>query len=217
MACCGKSICTGCVYAPLYDHQGNQVDNDKQNECPFCRTLAPKSDEEAIKRYEKRAEMNDPIAICDLGCYYKEGSCGLPQNMDKAFDLWHQAGELGYASAYYNIGCAHTFGRGVDRDEKKAMYYWGLAAMIGDVNARFNLGYGEVQAGNMDRALKHYMIAVKDGCADSLENIKKMYEYGDATKDDYAKALQSYQAYIDEIKSKQRDEAAASDEYQNYY
>jgi len=37
-----------------------------------------------------------------------------------------------------------------------------------------------------------------------------MYENRQTTKDDYAKALQTYQAYLDEIKSDQRDKAAAA-------
>jgi len=37
-----------------------------------------------------------------------------------------------------------------------------------------------------------------------------MYSKGHATKADYTKALQSYQAYLDEIKSDQRDKAAAA-------
>jgi len=32
MTCCGKVICCGCAYAPLYDDQGNEVDNEK---CPL--------------------------------------------------------------------------------------------------------------------------------------------------------------------------------------
>jgi len=28
-ACCGKEICSGCAYAPVYDNQGNEVDNKK--------------------------------------------------------------------------------------------------------------------------------------------------------------------------------------------
>ena len=39
--------------------------------------------------------------------------------------------------------------------------------------------------------------------------IQKLYKDGHATKDDYAKALKAYQAYISEIKSDQRDAAAA--------
>ena len=36
-----------------------------------------------------------------------------------------------------------------------------------------------------------------------------MYKNGYATKDDYATALHSYQSYLDEIKSDQRDQAVA--------
>ena len=39
---------------------------------------------------------------------------------------------------------------------------------------------------------------------------------GDATKEVYTKALRSYQAYLDEIKSDQRDEAAAADDDEYY-
>ena len=75
----------------------------------------------------------------------------------------------------------------------------------------------ELQVGNMDRALKHFMIAVRDGGSNSLENIKRLYEYGNATKDDYTKALRLYQAYLGEIKSLQRDEAVAFDDKYIYY
>ena len=82
---------------------------------------------------------------------------------------------------------------------------------------RHNLGVHEEESGNTERALRHWMIATKDGNLGSLKCIKRMYGYGDATKDDYANALQSYEAYLNEIKSDQRDEAAAySDEYKYY-
>ena len=108
-------------------------------------------------------------------------------------------------------------GRGVEVDKKKALYYYELSSMRGNVIARYNLGLNEARAGNMDRALKHHMIAVRDGYADSLDYIKKMYKHGDATKEDYTTALISYQEYLSEIKSRQRDKAAADDERYCYY
>jgi len=177
----------------------------------------PTSFEETVKRYEKRIEMNDPRAIFNLGCRYRDGRLGLPQNRAKAYELWHRAAELGNAEAYYNIGIAYMNGYGVEVDMKKIIHYWELAAMRGHVKARHNLGVVEGQAGNMDRALKHFLIAVKDGHLNSMENIKSMYREGEATKDDYAKALRSYQAYLDEIKSDQRDEAVAFDDGNKYY
>ena len=62
------------------------------------------------------------------------------------------------------------------------------------------------------------MIAVKDGDNDSLKCIKQLYSNGHATKEDYTTALQLYQEYLGEIKSRQRDEAAAfnSEKYRYY-
>ena len=61
------------------------------------------------------------------------------------------------------------------------------------------------------------MIAVGSGCSESLETIQKMYSSALATKDDYTKALRAYQSYLAEIKSDQRDKAAASDDKFKYY
>ena len=52
----------------------------------------------------KRVEVGDLEAIFSLGCLYGNGECGLPQDHGKALELWQQAGELGCAAAYGNIG-----------------------------------------------------------------------------------------------------------------
>ena len=109
MACCGKTICSGCCHAPVYENQGNVV---ARKTCPFCRILKPTSEEEAVDRNKKRMEANDPIAIFNIGVYYRDGTCGFPQDMDKALEHWLRAGELGYAAAYHNVGYAHSIGRG---------------------------------------------------------------------------------------------------------
>ena len=215
MECCGKLICSGCIYAPIYDDKGNEVDNQK---CPFCRTPPPTSAEENLKRLEKRMELNDARAIYNLGCYHSEGCNGFAQNRAKALELWHRAGELGCAESLNNIGYAYKSGEGVERDDKKAIYYWESAAMGGCIEARHNLGSVEDCAGNRDRALKHYMIAIReDGYSDSLKNIKRMYMEGHASKEVYTNALRSYQTYLVEIKSDQRDKAAAFNDGHKYY
>ena len=213
-SCCGKTICSGCVYAPVYDDQGNKVDNTK---CPFCRTPQPKSDEDVVKRLEKRVEFNDIQAMLNVGLNYSVGEDGYPQDYTKALEVLHRAAELGYAQAYTNIGYAYNHGEGVEVDEEKAIHYYELAAIGGDAVARFNLGCVERNIGNVDRAIKHYMIAVRGGHNNSLKNIKKLYTCGHATKEEYTRALQLYQAYLGEIKSRQRDEAAAAHDTFRYY
>ena len=208
-SCCGKTICNGCIYAV-------QMRDRRLALCPFCRTPTPASEEEAVKRIKKRIQAGDAEAMNSLACDYRDGKCGFPQNYTKALDLWHQAAELGFINTYCSIGYAYEYGRGVDIDKKKARHYYELAAMGGDVYARHNLGSFEGRADNMDRALKHFMIAVRDGYTNSLKTIKLMYKDGQVTKDDYSKALRSYQEYLNEVKSSQRDEAAEADDYFKY-
>ena len=105
----------------------------------------------------------------------------------------------------------------MERDEKKADHYYELAAMGGLAGARHNLGCSEYEKSNWDRALKHYMIAVGGGDNNSLQNILHLYKHGHATKDDYTKGLLAYQKYLDEVRSEQRDKAAAADDRYKYY
>jgi len=83
--------------------------------------------------------------------------------------------------------------------KKNSIHYFELAAMEGHANARFNLGLEEKKAGNWERALKHFMIAIRGGEVDSVNSIKQMYTDGHATKEDYMKALKLYQQYLGEI------------------
>jgi len=136
-SCCGKLICCGCFYAPVYDNQGNEVDNQK---CSFCRTPHPASSEEAVERMKKRMEAGDAEAIYNQGSYYRDGRNGFPQDYNKALELWHRAGELGYAEAYVNIGYSYNTGRGVEVDKEKAKCYFEHAAVMGSTISRHNLG-----------------------------------------------------------------------------
>jgi len=211
--CCGKMICSGCVHAPVYDDKGNMV---TKKSCPFCRTPNPKSKEEATNRANKRVDCGDAMAVYSLANSYANGDCHQ-QDYTKALELFHQAAELGYAGAYFNIGCIYDRGLGVKQDGKKARHYYELAAIGGDVYARHNLGVIVELEGNKCKALRHFMISVRGGAKNSLDNIQNLYKNGHATKDDYSKALQSYQIYLDEIKSDQRDEAAAARVNFKYY
>ena len=204
-ACCGKIICSGCSYAPVYDNLGKEIIEEK---CPFCRTPPPNSIEEYNELLQKRVEVGDAKAILVVGNYYRRGEDGFTQDYDKALELFVRAGDLGHAKAHNNVGYAYDFGEGAERDEKKANHYYKLAAMRGNVTSRYNLGNSETRAGNVK--LKHYMIAAEGGHNNTLKKIQKLYTNGHATKDDYATALRAYKAYLAEIKSPQRDKAAAA-------
>ena len=212
MACCGKLVCRGCIYAV-------QEKGTAGGLCPFCRTPPPFTEEDMLKRFQKQIDVhNDVHAIHTLGIFYDKGYV-KNQNHAKALKLWHRAGKLGGSSSYYRIAGAYSIGRGVDVDMKKAIHYYELAAMGGDAGsilARHNLGVFEALEGNMDRALKHWMIGVVGGDHNCLTKIQGMYMDGLATKGDYQIALRAYQSFVDEIRSNQRDEAAAADDDYKY-
>jgi hypothetical protein len=208
-SCCGKVICSGCIYANSKLHEDDL--------CPFCRIPAPESDEEQVERAKKRMEVNDAHALFNLAQCYGDGTYGCQLNRAKALELYHRAGEMGNTDSYHNIGNAYLHGRGVERDMKKARHYWELAAIGGDAMARHNLGVYEKQGGNMDMALKHFMNAVEGGSAKSLHSTKVLFTNGHVTKEDYANALRARQSYLDEVRSKQRDEAGAYSENYKYY
>lgn len=94
--CCGKTICSGCFYASA------MMDGNVDELCPFCRSpnVTTTSDMEEMN---KRAELGDAEATSMLGCYYMRGEFGLPQDMDKALELWHRAAELDHVEWWHVI------------------------------------------------------------------------------------------------------------------
>ena len=144
-----------------------------------------------------------------LGVGYANGERGYTQNYNKANKLFLRAGKLGCAAAHYNIGVSYNEGDGVKRDAEKAKQYFELAAMGGNVYARHNLGALEWNGGNHGRALKHFMISVGGGYDASLKKVRDCYMCGIATKGDFEKALRAHKDAKDDMKSDQRDAAAA--------
>ena len=204
-SCCGKIICKGCIYAMVKEARGR----GKIDLCAFCRKPDPTSNEEDFKRTKKLIDADNAYAFNQMAGLYRMGFMGMPQDFANANELYLRAGELGCHEAYYNLGCSYDNGEGVDIDKEKTKHYWELAAMNGNVLARHNLACLERDAGNVDRAKKHLLLAANAGFKPSLDNVKKLFMHGIVTKDEYANTLRACQRACDEMKSDQRDKAAA--------
>ena len=202
-SCCGKNVCNGCIGAML-DREGTNI------LCAYCRTPPSNSNEEEVKRLMKLTEKGNPSAYNTLAGFYDRGTYGMPQDQERANELWLKAGELGCATAHSNLGIAYENGFGVEVDKKKAKHYYELAAMSGDIKARHNLGCSEGNAGNHRRAMKHLIIAARAGYKDSLDMVRQGYMAGHVTKEQYANTLREYQKSQDEMKSEARDKALAA-------
>ena len=176
-------------------------------DCAFCRTPNQDDDADKLAMVQVRVEKKDPDAIYLLGNLYLGGELGLQKDVRKAIKLYTEAAALGSVEALFNLGSAYEQGEGVGQDRTKAVHFWSKAAMQGHVESRYQLGYYETQKGNYNRAMKHLMITAKMGFKESVEAIKKMFMAGGATKEQYAEALKGYQDAVEEMKSRDRDEA----------
>lgn len=200
------TICNGCTYAMVKEAMRKGKKKNEWGKCAFCRTLIPSSEEEAVEQTKKQMENGNANAFYNFATYHDDGSHGLPQDRAKANELYLKAGELGCAMAYFNLGNSFADGMGVEIDNKKSKHYHELAAMKGDVIARYNLGVIEGQAGNHQRAIKHFMLAARSGEKESLDSVKQFFMAGLVTKHEYGNTLRAYQTRVDEMKSKARDE-----------
>ncbi|EJK45066.1 hypothetical protein THAOC_36341, partial [Thalassiosira oceanica] len=176
--------------------------------CPICTLPIPDADDDdRLAMIQARVAKKDPEAITFLGQKYFHGTLGLQKDVRRAFELFTDAAELGSIQALFSLGNAYRLGEGVQKDMAKAVELYEKAAMQGHVESRHNLGQSEVEKGNYDRAVRHYLISAKMGDVGSLKFIKYMFTEGLATKDQYAEALKGYQDAVEETKSHDRDEA----------
>ncbi len=198
LSCCSQRGCRGCVLASF---MSNKHDIVKAKRCPFCREPGT-SVEETRKRLMKRVKANDPAALCEMG-----RQCRDKGDYDGAFKYLTKAAELGDAEAHCRLGNMYYEGEGVEEDEEKMVYHWEKAAIGGHPIGRHLLAICEEGRGNMERAVKHFIIAANLGEEKSMKELWKHYSDGNITKEDLDTTLRAHQAAIDETKSEQRDAA----------
>jgi tetratricopeptide (TPR) repeat protein len=203
-SCCSKVVCDGCLYTNLLREEEAMLPPS----CPFCRVLVPTTDKETNLNEKKRVEANDPGALDNEGV-----CCLLAGNYSAAVGYWEKAAALGYMESHFRLSNIYGDGdAGVCAeiiDTKKSEYHAKQAAIGGHLGARYNLGLMENQKGNVERAVKHFIIAVNLGHDLSVQALKLCYEGGVVSKEDFVAALHAYQATVDATKSPQRDAAAA--------
>jgi tetratricopeptide (TPR) repeat protein len=200
MGCCSQLICLGCDYS----NKMQEIKEDKEHKCPFCREPLVKSDKEEHKRLMKRVKKNDRVAIREEGKRRRNEG-----DYKTALRYLTKAAGLGDAAAHFELAFLYHNGRGVVKDEKKEVYHSEKAAIGGHPKARHNLGIEEANNGRFGRAVKHFIIAAYLGDDKSLKVIKDLYAEGHASKEDYAVALYAYQAAVDATKSKEREDGEA--------
>lgn len=206
--CCGKMACSACM--DFY-----------RVKCPFCTTPPVHLGKELLERCKTRIDILDERAFVELAFVYRDGKWGLTSDYKHSLDLLYQAAELALFSvdkplfesstAHFSIANAYLHGIGVEKNTRKSTYYWKLAAMGGHELARYNLGVRAELDDNLNRAMKHYMIAAKAGYNDALAKVGKGHKAGYVSKDDYVSTLRAFKVSRDNMSSNQRENVAASE------
>ena len=198
--CCSKIICDGCFHAI----KNREVEGLRQS-CPFCRESAFITDEEIGKQNMKRIEANDPVSIYqEGGKQYDKGEYRI------AFEYFTKAAELGNAQAHFRLSGLYLYGEGVEKDEGKEIRHLEVAAIAGHPIARYNLGVTEWNNSNMERAVKHWIIAATQGYDNAMKELMDAFKGGFVSKEVLAAALRAHKAAVDATKSPQREAAAAA-------
>jgi TPR repeat protein len=193
--CCSKLICDGCAYVHHVQ--------DRNRNCPFCREPVFQDDDEHRKRMMERVKANDPVAMSQMGgIRYNEG------DYDVSVEYWAKSAELGDMEAHFRLGVIYMK-EGVEKDEEKAVYHYEKAAIGGHPTARHNLGCYEEENGNIERAVKHFIIAANLGDEGSMKKLWKHYSCGNIAKEDLEATLRTHKAAIDAMKSPEREAAEA--------
>jgi hypothetical protein len=205
LPCCSKRICFGCHIKNM----SQEVEARRDLTCLFCRfplvgVEEDIDDEKMDKLRANRLEKNDPLALHEEGLkHFKNG------DSKTAVKYFLKAAELGDANSHFMLSPMYRSGNGVEKDMKKSKYHLEQAAIGGQPDARWNLAVREFEDGQRERAVKHFVIAAKQGSDTALEQLKTYHEFGIVSHDVFEEALRGHHAAVDATKSPQRDEAQA--------
>ena len=188
--CCSKVVCKGCLFASGLSARGLS--------CPFCRSDI-RTAKKIAKLRMKRVKANDPHSLYLHGLeQYNKGY------YSRAFEYLSKAAELGDAQAHFKLAMVYCLGHGVEKDEKKEIYHHEQAAIGGHPNARLFLGEHEYRKKNLDRAVKHWIIAATQGDGYGIKMLMLGFKMGFVEKDDLDSAFRAHKVAVDATKSPQR-------------
>ncbi len=83
--------------------------------------------DDAVKSYQKAADLNNPHGMCYIGDCYMEGK-GVAKNAAMAFEYYQKASACRYAEGELKLGKCYLNGTGTQRDNNAARYWIKQAA-----------------------------------------------------------------------------------------
>lgn len=125
------------------------------------------------------------------GDYYDKGIM-VKGDKKKAFELYENAAEKDYVTAYRRLGWAYYNGNGVKKDLEKSFEWYQKAAEAGDTRAYYSLAYhysnGVGTMRDYDKAIEWYKKAMEANDPSAYNNLAVMYSNGQGVEKDLTKA-----------------------------
>ena len=223
-ACCGKTICRGCLIAS--EKAQSEDLTDPYPPCAFCRRPPPSSLEELLEQLDERIdEYIDPMAVIAMAGMYHVGDI-VPKDDKKYFEYSVKASDMGNVYGMHSVANCYMNGEVVPNDEKKAKIYFEMAAKNGHVEALVELA--RIHSENFVVSAGYFRLAAENGEEESMEYLKRWYrshanatsdhsDYCDCdsckilntkgllTKDDLAVTIRAFHSAQEELRSDERD------------
>jgi len=171
--------------------------------------MVPKDPAEALRLYQRAAELGSPEGHRGLGHLYEDG-IGVARDTARAFREYQIAAEMNWPSGQSALGRCYSTGSGVPADPQKAVEWYQKAADQKDNRARTRLGliYAAGAGGvarNQDEAVKLFRLAADQNDPFGQTNLGIAYRFGNGVPRDYKAALDLF------------TRAAAQDDAQGQY
>lgn len=171
-------------YMYLYGEDGVSVDYKK-----------------AFDYYKMAADLNDNVAINNLGSLYYSG-IGTPHNPLMAAQMFAKAADLGNVEAMVNLAFIYLSGQGVPQNPQAAMTLFEDASQKGNPTANFMLGYAYFKGYEVNKDLRRAFDLIRksanSGYDDAQYVLALMYINGWGTPQNYGNAVKALNQAIDQ-------------------
>ena len=157
---------------------------------------------QAIKMLKRAVAYGDPKAYNQLALAYHQGLYGIPNDKEKAFNLFEQAANLGHTYGNLNLAMYYKYGYGTPVDHQKAIEHYEFAARQNCADAQLELGKyfdkGSHVPQDYLKAVEFYELAIKQNKAKGQFLLGKCYFEGKGVLQDYKKASELFQLAADQ-------------------
>eukprot|EP01134_Creolimax_fragrantissima_P004788 CFRG4788T1 len=124
---------------------------------------------DALTWFKRASTQGSSEGSYQLGVMYFNG-LGTDVQHDKALRAFQSAAEDGHTLALYSIGLMYSRGISVPKSCNFASYFFKAVAERGRWSKWLDKAYRHYQAGDMKKALAHYLYAAESGCEIAQNN-----------------------------------------------